>query len=59
MLAEIPAVVGGCLQRVIRDERHLLRLCAGAKIEEFLRRISFDIEFGLREFVNIKSVAVA
>ncbi|MNT40302.1 hypothetical protein D3C72_1766090 [compost metagenome] len=51
MLAEIPAVVGRRLRRVIRHQRHLFRLRFLAKDKEILGRITFDVEFRAGETV--------
>ncbi len=48
---EIPAMVGRRLARIVRHQRHLFRLGRLAERQELLRRITFDVEFGLGELV--------
>ncbi|MNT40628.1 hypothetical protein D3C72_1769530 [compost metagenome] len=51
MFGEVPAMVRGGLARIVRHQRHLLRLARLAQRQEVLRRIALDIELGLRERV--------
>ena len=51
MADEIPAMIGGRLRRIVRHQRHLVRLVLFHKAQEILVGIALDVEFRVREFV--------
>ena len=48
---EIPAMVGGRLRRIVRHQRHLVRLALFHKTQKILARIALDVELGFGELV--------
>lgn len=55
VLAEIPAVVGGRLRRIVGHQRHLFRLRLFAKNEKVLGRIPLNVEFRAGKLSSISA----